>query len=147
MKIIEPRSQEELEQYYGLRYEILRKPWNQPPSTNQDEWEHISVHLLMMDDKGKALATGRLQINSGEEGQVRSMAVRNEWQGKGLGKKMLQHIEHIAAERKLQRIVLDARQEAVGFYEKAGYAVIADSYFLFNTIKHYRMEKLLVEKK
>ena len=143
MKIIEPRTASEVDQYYNLRYEILRKPWNQPPQSTRDEHEDISVHVLMVDDNGQGVATGRLQINSPEEGQIRSMAVADAWQDKGLGRKIMEHIEQVANERQLKRIVLDARSEAVGFYEKMGYKVIADSYFLFNTIQHYRMEKFL----
>src|SRR5262245_59820841 len=143
MKIIEPRTRDEVEAYYRLRYEILRKPWNQPPQTTRDEHEDISVHLLMTDDAGNAVATGRLQINSPQEGQIRSMAVASEWQGKGLGRKVMERIESVAAEKKLRRIVLDARKEAVGFYERMGYKVIADSYFLFNAIQHFKMEKIL----
>ena len=143
MKIIEPNTQSELDKYYDLRYEILRKPWNQPATTTRDDSEDISVHLLMVDDKEEAVATGRLQLNNDDEGQIRSMAVRTDRQGQGLGKAMMKKIEAVATERRLRRIVLDARQEAVGFYEKMGYKVIADSYFLFNTIRHFRMEKKL----
>ena len=146
MKIFETVSKEDVESYYRLRYEILRKPWNQPPQSTKDEHEDISVHLLMKDDSGNAVATGRLQINSASEGQIRSMAVADAWQGKGLGRQVMEKIEAVAAEKKLERIVLDARKEAVGFYERMGYKVIADSYFLFNTIQHYRMEKVLLKK-
>jgi ribosomal protein S18 acetylase RimI-like enzyme len=39
--------------------------------------------------------------------------------------------------------VLDAREPAVGFYEKLGYEVTGESYLLFNSIQHFRLQKTL----
>ncbi len=143
MKIIEPSAAEEWIKYYDLRYEVLRKTWNQPYSSTKDKEEDISIHLLMLGDDDEAIAAGRLQINSNEEGQMRSMAVRNDRQGKGLGTIMAKHIEEIVREKKLKYVVLDARENAVKFYEKLGYKTIGESYLLFGTIQHYRMRKEL----
>jgi len=142
-KIIEPASKSDLEKYYALRYEILRKPWNQPIASTKDEWEKNSLHILILDENGRALATGRLQLNSTEEGQIRSMAVVTDMQGKGLGSDIIRYIETKAKERNLRYITLDARENAVKFYEKNGYVVTGDSYLLFGVIRHYRMEKTL----
>src|SRR5690242_11829661 len=108
MRIIEPQSQEDLAKYYNLRFEILRKPWNQPMKSTKDEWEDQSIHVLMLDEKDEATACGRLQLNSKTEGQIRSMAVRTDLQGKGLGKKIIDYIEKRAQELKLKNIILDA---------------------------------------
>ena len=143
MKIIEPESTEELKKYFDLRYEILRKPWNQPYNSTKDEWEDQSIHVLMLDDNNEAIACGRLQINSKSEGQIRSMAVRTELQGKGLGKQIIQYIEQRSADLKLQNLILDARINAVQFYESCGYKVIGESYLLFGIIPHFRMMKVL----
>lgn len=141
MKIIEPTTPEEFEKYYDLRFEILRKPWNQPKLSTKDEYENISIHFLMLNDKQEAVASGRLQINSNEEGQIRSMAVRSDMQGKGLGTEMIKYIEQKVKERNLRHITLDARENAVKFYEKNGYKISGKSYLLFGMIQHYRMEK------
>jgi predicted GNAT family N-acyltransferase len=144
MKIIEPKTADELEKYFMLRYEILRKPWDQPFSSTKDEWEDKSIHVLMLDDINEAIACGRLQLNSDEEGQIRSMAVRTDLQGKGVGKKIIDYIEAKAIELKLKTIILDARINAVEFYERSGYKVIGESYLLFGIIPHFRMEKKLM---
>jgi predicted GNAT family N-acyltransferase len=143
MRIVEPVTDSELKQYYNLRYLILRKPWNQPVSSTKDEWENQSIHVLMLDENNEAVACGRLQLNSKEEGQIRSMAVTTDMQGKGLGKEIISWIEDKAKDLKLKRIILDARENAVKFYESNGYKVIGDSYLLFDVIKHYKMEKNL----
>jgi predicted GNAT family N-acyltransferase len=143
MKIIEPKTEQELKMYYELRYEILRKPWNQPYNTTFDEWEEQSVHVLMLSDIGEPIATGRLQINSAEEGQVRSMAVTNTEQNKGLGTMVLKWLEEEAKRRNMKHILLDARDGAVNFYRKNGYVIEGDSYILFDTIPHFRMKKII----
>ncbi|MEO8087895.1 MAG: GNAT family N-acetyltransferase [Bacteroidota bacterium] len=144
-RILEPKSEEEMEKYFNLRYEILRKPWNQPQSSTKDEWEAQSIHVLLLDENNEAIACGRLQLNSKEEGQIRSMAVRDDMQGKGFGKKIIEYIEAKAKERGLKIITLDARINAVKFYERSGYVVVGESYLLFGVIPHFKMEKKLEE--
>jgi predicted GNAT family N-acyltransferase len=143
MRILEPESSEDLEKYFNLRYEILRKPWNQPQHSTKDEWEAQSIHVLMLDENNEAIACGRLQINSKTEGQIRSMAVQTALQGRGLGKKIISYIEQKAKELKLETIILDARINAVKFYESCGYEVVGESYLLFGVIPHFRMKKLM----
>lgn len=143
MKIIVPSSAEELKMYYDLRYEMLRKPWNRPYTSTIDEDEDNSIHALMLDESGKAVAAGRLVLNSDKEGQVRSMAVTQGMQGKGLGTIILKHLEDEARKKKFKHIILDAREGAVNFYKKNGYAAEGDSYILFGVIPHVRMKKVL----
>ena len=39
MDIIQPKSPEDFKKYYNLRYEVLRKPWNQPIGSERDRKE------------------------------------------------------------------------------------------------------------
>ena len=48
-------------------------------------------------------------------------AVSTKLQGKGIGRKLLAYTHAAAKELGFTRIVLDARQHAVGFYAKSGY--------------------------
>ncbi len=140
-KIIEPQSESDYNDYYRIRYEILRKPWNQPEKSTKDDTESSSVHLLVKDETGKPVATGRMQFNSEDEAQIRSMAVIDEMQGNGIGSLLIDRLEEIALERKIKRITLDARENAVRFYMRNGYTVIEPSYLLFGIIKHFKMQK------
>lgn len=140
-KIIQPKSSEEWELYYGLRYEILRKPWNQDKKTTKDEWENKSVHFLLLNEANEAVATGRLQLNTPTLGQIRSMAVHHDHQGKGIGSFMINTLEKEALQRGMKTLELDAREPALPFYLKNNYSVVADSYLLFGIIKHFKMKK------
>ena len=43
----------------------------------------------------------------------------------------------------LAKIVLHARETAVGFYERLGYAVVTPSHTLFGVLPHFLMRKNL----
>lgn len=141
--IIEPTTNDQWEQYYTIRYEVLRKPWNQPLSTTKDDTEGLSQHFLVVDENGNFVAAGRLQFNSTVEAQIRSMAVTKENQGKKIGSLLVNFLEKKAREKGIQKIILDARENAIEFYKANGYEVYEKSYLLFNTIQHYKMSKLL----
>ena len=140
-KIIQPANSTELELYYGLRYEVLRKPWSQDKQSTMDEWENMSVHFLLLNESMKAIATGRLQLNSPVLGQIRSMAVHPDYQKMGIGNFMINILEKEAVKRGIKTMELDAREPALPFYLKNNYSVVADSYLLFGIIKHFKMKK------
>ena len=144
IKIIEPTTSEEFKKYYNLRYEILRKPWGQPPGYERDEGEETYIHRMIIDNKtGNALAVGRLQFNSTHEVQIRFMAVADDLQGKGLGRQIISALENVARGKGLQRIILSARENALQFYKSNGYGIVKKTHLLFGEIQHWLMEKEL----
>ena len=144
MKIIEPTTSEEFKKYYNLRYEILRKPWGQPPGSERDDREETSIHRMFIDKKtGNALAVGRLQFNSTHEAQIRYMAVADDLKGKGLGSQIISALEDVARGRGIQRIILSARENALQFYKNNGYEIMIKTHLLFGEIQHWLMEKEL----
>ena len=52
-------------------------------------------------------------------------------------------LEEEARRRGALRVQLDSRESAVPFYEKNGYAVVAESYLLWGEIPHFLMVKEL----
>lgn len=74
--------------------------------------------------------------------QLRQMAVNNEFQGKGVGKKIVQYAEKIAREEKYETIMMHARSVAVSFYKKLGYAIEGNE-FMEVSIPHFMMKKNL----
>jgi predicted GNAT family N-acyltransferase len=141
MRLIQPQTSDDFEKYYRLRWEILRKPWNQPAGTEKDEHEDSAFHLMALNENNECTGVVRLQHNSATEGQVRFMAVRDDQQGKGLGKKLMQQIEAQAKNSGMEKIVLQARENAVPFYESIGYTITEKSFKLWDIIQHFKMEK------
>ena len=144
MEVIEPNTSDEFKIYYNLRYKVLRKPWFQPKGSERDDGDKTSLHRMIIDEpNGKAVAVGRLQFNTIEEAQIRYMAVSDDYQGKGYGRKMVKALDNIAREKGSRKIILQSRGNAVKFYEKNGYKIIEKSYLLFDEIQHWLMEKEL----
>lgn len=133
-------TQNQIDAIIDLRYDILRKPWNQPKETSSDGMEQSAVNAFI-EDNGKTVACGRLQDNTGGVGQIRYMAVDANYQGKGLGKLIVTKLEEEARKINLQTIELQARENAVEFYKSQGYIVKEMSFKLWDIIQHYLMTK------
>lgn len=133
-------TQKQIDVIIDLRYDILRKPWNQPKETSTDGMEETAINAWI-EDNGKAIACGRLQDNGGGVGQIRYMAVDANYQGKGLGKLIVAKLEEEAQKINLKTIELQARENAVEFYTSQGYAVNETSFKLWDIIQHYLMTK------
>lgn len=145
VSIKEPQTPKEFEAYYLLRYEILRKPWNQPPGSEKDAQEDTSVHIMATDtDEHKnVLGVCRIQFNSDSEAQLRFMAVKEDTQGLGIGRKLIEYAEAKAKGNGASSMILQSREIAVEFYKKCGYAVIEKSFLMWGEIQHYLMRKNL----
>ncbi len=137
-----PLTSEEWEQYFQLRWLILRKPWGQVEGSEKDSIEELCVHFAAF-DAGVIVGVARLQFNNDEEAQLRYMAVTESYRNRKIGQLLVKNIERIAIERGMKRIVLNSREIAVGFYQKLGYTVSKQGKTLFGTIKHFVMEKAL----
>jgi ribosomal protein S18 acetylase RimI-like enzyme len=141
MIITEPTTEKDFEYYYDLRWRILRKPWNQPQGSEKDELEDKSVHVMVCNDERIPVGVGRVHFNSDKEAQIRYMAVDENWQGKGLGKMVLNYLEEKVKEKGAESIVLNARENAVRFYERNGYKIIKEAHTLYGVIPHFEMKK------
>ena len=131
-----------IEQIIDLRYEVLRKPWNQTRQSVTDDFEEIAINAYIEKD-GEIIACGRLQNNGNGIGQIRYMAVNNVFQGKGLGKLIVAKLEDEAKRMQLKTIELQARENALDFYKSQGYIVKETSFKLWDIIQHYLMSKHL----
>ena len=141
--LVNPQTQAEFEQLFLLRWEILRKPWGLLPGTEQDNEETSSVHRAVFDfEKDKFLACGRIQESGENAAQVRYMAVGLDFQGEGFGLEVLRSLEQVALKAKWKYIFLNARENALGFYEKCGYQVEGNAES-FLGIRHFRMSRNL----
>lgn len=134
---------EDLQKIVQLRYLILRQPWQQPIESAKDELESQSFNALLENEQGEVMACGRLQINPNHVGQIRYMAVAENLQGKGYGNQILKFLETQAKQLNLTLLELQARENAVSFYKKNGYAIKEKSFLLWGIIQHYLMVKEL----
>jgi len=142
-RIIQPSNSAEWEAYFQLRFEVLRKPWNEPIGSEKSEDDATSLHALILENTGKAIAVARIHQSIKNQLQVRFMAVRPEFQKKGIGGGMLKFVEKIGLKQYPEtiEIILHARENAIEFYKSNGYNIEEESYVLFGEIQHYLMKK------
>lgn len=135
-----PNSPDEWDDYYRLRYLVLRKPLGQPEGSERNEGDLTGEHFaLYEDDVLKAIA--RLDNYAPTISQVRFVAVDSSIQGKGYGKLIMEAVEKRSKETGNTKMILHARDYAVPFYEKLNYILVEKSYKLFDVLQHYLMEK------
>jgi predicted GNAT family N-acyltransferase len=89
-------------------------------------------HFLAYDDAGRPVGAGRLVIeppgfegapdSSAPVGHLGRLAVLGVARGGGLGVALVAAIERRAVERGLRLVALSAQIQAIGFYERLGYA-------------------------
>ena len=138
-----PKNEDEFEQMYDLRWRLLRKPWNQPKGTEQDDREDDSYQLIVLLN-GKIIATIRYQQNEGGEGQFRYLAVDEEYQRKGIASMLIRRAESIAISKGSNTIILNGRKSAAALFENLGYKVLKEGHTLYGKIEHFVFWKKIV---
>lgn len=141
-RVVTPQTEAELASYYQLRWQLLRKSWQQPQGSERDEFDEYADHRMMVDHHGKVVAVGRLYV-SGDEAQIRFLAVAADNRGHGLGTRMVQALEQVARQQGARRLVMNSREEAVSFYSRCGFTVVGEGPTSFGKIPHRQMIKAL----
>lgn len=140
MEIRTPQSDLEWKHYFDLRFRILRKPLQQPLGSEKNEGDTTGIHFALYEYQVlKAIA--RLDLQAENVAQVRFVAVEDNSQGKGFGKKIMLEIENYCKQNQLIKIELQARENAVPFYLSLDYELIEPTHLLFDKVQHFLMVK------
>lgn len=137
-----PKTQQEWDSYYDLRYRILREPLGKERGSERNEGDETATHFALFENK-ELLAVARLDRVDKSTCQARFVAVETHLQGKGYGKKIMTALENEAIALGYEKLVLHARDYALPFYEKLGYTLVGSSYKLFDVLQHFEMFKVL----
>jgi N-acetylglutamate synthase-like GNAT family acetyltransferase len=129
------------EKMVHLRNEILRKPLGLTFSEEELAKEKNDI-LIGAYDEDELLGCCLLTKVNDKCVKLRQMAVQKNQQGKGIGESILNYTENIARDKGYKKIMMHARDTAIGFYEKLGYTTVGDQFIEVNTF-HHVMEKQL----
>jgi GNAT superfamily N-acetyltransferase len=124
-----------------LRDAVLRRPLGRQLSAKDTENENAAIHLACFLGE-RLIGCLVLRPLADAEIRMRQVAVATEMQRQGFGAALVNHAETTARERGFHRMVLNARETAVPFYEKHGYARCGPRIDIL-TIPHWEMEKQL----
>lgn len=126
-----------------LRYAVLREPLGLNYTREQLLAEDKDIHIVYYTD---AIVMGTMMLTPGANGHIkmRQVAVDEQYQGAGIGAKMVEFAEAYALDNGYHYMEMHARKTAVPFYTKLGYHTVGEE-FMEVTIPHYKMEKDLAE--
>ena len=99
---------------------------------------------MIKNNNGEIIGIGRLHKVSSDTHQVRYFAVHKDYRRVGLGTYLMKDLEKIALKNKSDYIMLNARENALNFYEKLNYKIIKKTNLLFGKIQHYEMMKKII---
>ena len=123
-----------------LRTRVLRTPLGLSYSDRQLAEERDQIHVaLRLDDR---IVGTLLLIPPDKQGvaKLRQMAVAPECERRGFGRALVLHGERAVVQLGATTIALAARESAVGFYRRLGYAVHGEP-FIEVTLPHRLMTK------
>ena len=126
----------------ALRTRVLRAPLGLSYSEAQLAGEQGQLHLALLRDG--AVLGALLAVPPDAEGtaRLRQMAIDPGFERRGFGSALVGRAEEILAGMGAAAVTLSARQNAVGFYEKLGYAA-RGAPFVEVTLPHRTMGKRL----
>jgi len=123
-----------------LRVKVLREPLGMPGGTEFFPFETESRHFLAMD--GEAVVGCVLFPPRPPTGKLFQMAVYPEYQGKGVGKLLVEYLEREAILSGLTSVYCHARWEVHQFYARLGYHSEGEEFEEIG-IRHVKMTKLI----
>lgn len=104
----------ELVDFYYRRGDLL-------PRSLDEIYQSIRDWIVAEDDYGQVVGCGSLVIMAGDLAEVRSLAIRSDQQGKGLGQRIVARL--IEEARELGITTVFALTRAVSFFEKMGFHI------------------------
>jgi predicted GNAT family N-acyltransferase len=135
-------SEPEYPQLCELRYQVFFQMHHLPFEILFDAQEASSLHAIISTEF-QVIACGRLTPSS-DFYQISQMAVAPEWQRQGLGGKIMTALVERAIAERAEVLMLQARLNAISFYQKFGFISI-DSVFASTKTRlpHIKMQRLL----
>lgn len=125
---------------YAVRRTVFQDEQGVPPEIEFDADDAGAAHVIAAAD-GVVVGTGRVVLHP-DYAKIGRMAVLAPWRRRGVGRLLLDALLREAALHGAARAVLHAQVHAVGFYQRAGFAVFGDP-FDEAGIPHRRMERAL----
>ncbi len=132
--------------HIALRQRVLRDPLGL--QITNEEMALDAAYILIAAFDGERMV-GCLTLTpltplSAETVKMRGVAVEPNAQGGGIGAAMVRYSEAVAAEHGFEKMVLNARETAVGFYTRLGYEIFGEP-FIEVTLPHRKMRKSLTD--
>lgn len=128
---------------FALRREVFEVEQNVPRPLDRDAFDLNADHVVVFDDRGACIATGRAVRLDSRTCQIGRQVTARSHRGTGVGAKVLDALERMVALRGLREIRVHSQLPAIPFYQHRGFEQVGDT-FLEEGVPHVLMRKLIV---
>ncbi len=135
-------SVQDLDAGYALRRDVFEAEQNIPRPLDRDPYDYSADHVVVFDERGHCVGTGRIVRMDSRTAQVGRMAVAKDVRKHGVGALVLEALERMAAMRGLSDLLVASQLPAEPFYANRGYARQGEM-FLDQGVPHVMMKKTL----
>ncbi len=105
-----------------LRKAVFAEEQGYPENKLFDEFENSADFLAVLND-GRVVGCSRFYKESNESYHIDNIAFGKEMRGKGFGKQLITALVDECKKNGAKVVTVNARTDAVGFYEKCGFAI------------------------
>ena len=134
-------SQKDLERCFEIRRVVFMVEQAVPEEEEYDGLDKDCLHFMASLDN-KPVGTARLRITDENQAKAERVAVYQEVRGYGIGRILMEALEHKAQSLGHQSMLLSSQTHAIPFYERIGYKAYGDI-FMDAGIPHRWMRKAL----
>ena len=125
-----------------LRNRVLRKPLGLDIRNDDLSDESECQYLAFFTNEEEIIGCLKIKQVDTDVFQIMQMAVLPDYQGQGIGSKLLKEAESIVTKQGGKEVVIEARSYAIPFYSNNGYTITGDVFEKIN-IPHQKMTKSL----
>jgi ribosomal protein S18 acetylase RimI-like enzyme len=126
-----------------LRFRVLRQPLGFEQGAESFDFEDQSVHVVAVEEEQVVGCVLFFPDGKGS-GRLFQMAVASHLQGHGLGRDLVRYLESELVKQGVSEVRMHAREQAVGFYERLGYACFGEPFTEIG-VPHRNMRRELLQ--
>lgn len=118
---ITPMTKEDVEEVYEIECSIFSRPWSKVGFLNA-LLDEKNYHLVVKEGERIIAYCGLTGVL--DEGYITNVAVKGEYQGRGIGKEMLISLLNLGREKGLKAFTLEVRtsnEKAIKLYQGLGF--------------------------
>jgi len=140
MTVIQVKTAEQQQAVRMIRERVFVEEQGVPRNLEYDTHDETAIHLLVLDEMNRPVATGRTRPYDEQRMKLERVATLAATRGKGYGGELMRAMERVARREGRTILTLGAQVQAIPFYQGLGYAIVSDE-FDDAGIPHRTMEK------
>jgi len=131
----------DLKAAFAIRREVFVDEQGVTTAEEFDGNDEDAIHQVIYAE-GEPVGTARLRSLDADVAKIERVAVRERFRGRGIGRTLVEQLEHEARQRGASEVVIHAQTAVEAFYERLGYGT-ESGVFEEDGIPHVRMRKRL----